>query len=82
MKKFLKALFGAIFIFLAPVAMMAWQMVDGVKWWVAGLAGLGVLLVIAYVMMFFTIIAAQIKGIWQEKRNKKGVAKENAKEKS
>ncbi|MBD5184488.1 MAG: hypothetical protein HDS97_06320 [Bacteroidales bacterium] len=63
MKKFLKVLFQTLLVFLAPIAMMGWQMADGVKWWVAALAGLGVLLVIAYVMMFFTVIAAKIKVI-------------------
>ena len=68
MKKFLKALFGAIFIFLAPVAMMAWQMVDGVKWWVAGLAGLGVLMLVAFACVFISSVAATIKGIREEKK--------------
>lgn len=68
MKKFLKALFGAIFIFLAPVAMMAWQMADGVKWWVAGLSGLGVLVLVAFACVFISSVTATIKGIREEKK--------------
>ena len=68
MKKFLKDLFGALHIILAPVAMAGWQMVEGVKWWVAGLAGLGVMMLVAFACVFISSVAATIKGIREEKK--------------